>query len=154
MEVILVKILELILRIVLKLIEVLSSKPSDETPPINLPKQQHKEEKKDGVQSTQNSTGWSTYDPNQTNNVPQKSVGMYNEEVNDLLAQVMEAQRATHEADLNEIIRLRREVSRLQEELILAKANVQGKQLPDRSTTTQTFQGTDDVKDSADQQKK
>lgn len=149
------KILELILRIVLKLIEVLSSKPSDEAPPINLPKQQHQEEKKDGVQSTQNSTGWSTYDPNQANNnIPQKSVGMYNEEVNDLLAQVMAAQRATHEADLNEIIRLRREVSRLQEELILAKANVQGKQLPDKTATTQTFQGTEDVKDSADQQKK
>lgn len=153
------KILELILRIVLKLIEVLSSKPSNEAPPFNIPPKPD-DGKKDGVQSTHNSNGWSTYNPNQetnnttVNNMPPKTMATYNEEVNELLGQIMAAQRATHEADLNEIIRLRKEVSRLQEELILAKANVQGKQLPNKVTTTQTFQGTDDVKDSADQQQK
>lgn len=107
------KILELILRIVLKLIEALSGKPSQVPPQI------------DQAGTTSDGTFQSTQFANPLGQ--QKSVTVYNDEVNALLSQVMEANRTRQEADMNEIIRLRCEISRLQEELILVKANVQGK---------------------------
>lgn len=147
-EVILVKILELILRIVLRLIEALSSKPS-EAPPFggNNGNSNNTNNTTSGdVQSTLNSMGQTYRNPNSTIE-PQKSITVYSDEVNELLNQVMAAHRATQEADMNEIIRLRQEISRLQQELILAKASVQSSKNitfnHEVNKTTQTFQGTD-----------
>lgn len=138
------KALELFLRVILKLLEVLSGKPS-EAPPIT-----HQPGNNGGSQSTQHSRGQTS--ENTSKLTDHKSVIVYNDEVNDLLSRVMAAHRATQEADMNEIIRLRQEVSRLQEELIIAKASVQGKNnavVPkQQQTDAQSLQGTDTQKSS------
>lgn len=116
------KILELILRIVLRLIDLLS-KPSDAGPSFDQPAPRPNEEKDQSTQYYSNSTSQSEPAKPGTNTSP-KDIVVYNEEVNALLNRVIETHRAREEADMNEIMRLRKEISSLQEELILVKASV------------------------------
>lgn len=136
------KILELILRIILRLIEALSSKPA-EVPPLDNPSSPKAEDPGSiSPQSTSRNSNGNSIDPTV---IESKSLRTYNNETRDLISRIMAAHRATHEADLNEIFRLRKEVCNLQEELILAKANVHGKNNIKDVNSTQTLQGTDDV---------
>lgn len=116
------KILELILRIVLRLIDLLS-KPSDAGPSFDQPAPRPNEEKDQSTQHYSNSTSQSEPVKPGTNASP-REIAVYNEEVNALLNRVIETHRAREEADMNEIMRLRKEISSLQEELILVKASV------------------------------
>lgn len=114
------RVLELLLRIILKLIDILSSKPSDD---------KHDEEvEEDSL--TIDASGYSSERLNQTSKKKKspassdKSVVCYNEEVSCLISEILSTHEASHRADMNEIARLRNEVSRLQKELIISKADI------------------------------
>lgn len=109
-------VLELLLRIILKLIEILSHKPSDE-------ENEDEEEfstsaKKSSVNRFEQRSSKSD-DP-----TSRKDVVIYNNEVNNLISQIIATHRKTEESDMNEILRLRQEVSKLQEELVVAKSDL------------------------------
>lgn len=110
-------VLELLLRIILKLIEILSHKPSDE---------EHSDEKEVST-STKNSSV-NRFEQRSTlksdDSTSRKNVVIYNNEVNNLITQIIATHRKTEEADMNEILRLRKQVSSLQEELVVAKSDL------------------------------
>lgn len=110
-------VLELLLRIILKLIEILSHKPSDEESTDE--KEFSTSTKKSSVNRfEQRSTSMSD------DSTSRKNVIIYNNEVNNLITQIMATHRKTEEADMNEILRLRKQVSNLQEELVVAKSDL------------------------------
>lgn len=114
------KILELILRIVLRLIDILSNKPSD-APPLDSTRPPDGNSVNSGVnQSTRNGFS-STVNPTESRNIV-----VYNEEVRDIVAKVMARHKATEEADMEEIIRLRKRIRDLEEELLMTKSNITG----------------------------
>lgn len=114
------KILELILRIVLRLIDILSNKPSD-APPLDSTRPPDGNSVNSGVnQSTRNGFN-STVNPTESRNIV-----VYNEEVRDIVAKVMARHKATEEADMEEIIRLRKRIRDLEEELLMTKSNITG----------------------------
>lgn len=114
------KILELILRIVLRLIDILSNKPSD-APPLDSTRPPDGNSVNSGVnQSTRNGFS-STVNPAESRNIV-----VYNEEVRDIVAKVMARHKATEEADMEEIIRLRKRIRDLEEELLMTKSNITG----------------------------
>lgn len=114
------KILELILRIVLRLIDILSNKPSD-APPLDSTRPPDGNSVNSGVnQSTRNGFS-STVNPTESRNIV-----VYNEEVRDIVAKVMARHKATEEADMKEIIRLRKRIRDLEEELLMTKSNITG----------------------------
>lgn len=110
-------VLELLLRIILKLIEILSHKPSDEENADE--KEFSTSTKKSSVNRfEQRSTSMSD------DSTSRKNVIIYNNEVNSLITQIIATHRKTEEADMNEILRLRKQVSNLQEELVVAKSDL------------------------------
>ena len=110
-------VLELLLRIILKLIEILSHKPSDEESTDE--KEFSTSTKKSSVNRfEQRSTSMSD------DSTSRKNVIIYNNEVNNLITQIIATHRKTEEADMNEILRLRKQVSNLQEELVVAKSDL------------------------------
>lgn len=115
------KILELILRIVLRLIDILSNKPSD-APPLDSTRPPDGNNSVNGGvnQSTRNGFS-STVNPTESRNIV-----VYNEEVRDIVAKVMARHKATEEADMEEIIRLRKRIRDLEEELLMTKSNITG----------------------------
>lgn len=110
-------VLELLLRIILKLIEILSHKPSDE----------ENEDEEEFSTSTKKSSV-NRFEQRSTSksddSTSKKNVVIYNNEVNNLITQIIATHRKTEEADMNEILRLRQEVSKLQEELVVAKSDL------------------------------
>lgn len=129
------KILELILRIVLRLIDILSNKPSD-APPLDSTRPPDGNSVNSGVnQSTRNGFS-STVNPTESRNIV-----VYNEEVRDIVAKVMARHKATEEADMEEIIRLRKRIRDLEEELLMTKSNITGS----KENVQSSLQGDDEL---------
>lgn len=114
------KILELILRIVLRLIDILSNKPSDAPPLDGSRPPDGSDPNNVGNQSTQRG-----FNPT-SQQVESRNIVVYNEEVRDIVAKVMARHKATEEADMEEIIRLRKRIRDLEEELVMTKSNITG----------------------------
>ena len=114
------KILELILRIVLRLIDILSNKPSD-APPLDSTRPPDGNSVNSGVNQSTRNGFTSTVNPTESRNIV-----VYNEEVRDIVAKVMARHKATEEADMEEIIRLRKRIRDLEEELLMTKSNITG----------------------------
>lgn len=109
-------VLELLLRIILKLIEILSHKPSDEE---NEDEEEFSTSAKKSSVNRFEQRSRKSDDP-----TSRKDVVIYNNEVNNLISQIIATHRKTEESDMNEILRLRQEVSKLQEELVVAKSDL------------------------------
>lgn len=132
------KILELILRIVLRLIDILSNKPSD-APPLDNTRPPDGNSVNSGVnQSTRNGFS-STVNPTESRNIV-----VYNEEVRDIVAKVMARHKATEEADMEEIIRLRKRIRDLEEELLMTKSNITGSKENVQSSLQGDDEGSED----------
>lgn len=114
------RILEIVLMIVLRLLEVCSKKPTDRDMNVDVKTRRRTNNPDQKELGQLSNTGNSGSNSDRST----KSVAVYSDEVNDVFTQVMAAHRSEQECDLQEIMRLRREVSRLQEELILAKSRM------------------------------
>lgn len=114
------KILELILRIVLRLIDILSNKPSD-APPLDGTRPPDG----NGINSGVNQSTMGGFNPT-SQQVESRNIVVYNEEVRDIVAKVMARHKATEEADMEEITRLRKKIRDLEEELLMVQSSITG----------------------------
>lgn len=118
------RVLELLLRIILRLIDILS-KPTSSSDEGNstevddaISQAKAKTRASDEVIEHRTSSQSSINANNSSNNIV-----VMTDEVNSLITEIMETNTATHDADMREIARLRSEVSRLQRQLLMAKAD-------------------------------
>lgn len=114
------KILELILRIVLRLIDILSNKPSD-APPLDGTRPPDG----NGINSGVNQSTMGGFNPT-SQQVESRNIVVYNEEVRYIVAKVMARHKATEEADMEEITRLRKKIRDLEEELLMVQSSITG----------------------------
>lgn len=112
-----IRILELLICLILKILDLLSGRP----PNREREEEEGEEKEQDEVSRIVNRTrSQERYEKPEKNN---KNLVVLNEEVSSLISNIMQANKETQELDMKEISRLRSEVAKLQQELILAKAD-------------------------------
>ncbi len=134
------KILELILRIVLRLIDILSNKPSD-APPLDGTRPPDG----NGINSGVNQSTMGGFNPT-SQQVESRNIVVYNEEVRDIVAKVMARHKATEEADMEEITRLRKRIRDLEEELLMVHSSITGS----KENVQSSLQGDDEQESKED----
>lgn len=135
------KILELILRIVLRLIDILSNKPSD-APPLDGTRPPDG----NGINSGANQSTMGGFNPT-SQQVESRNIVVYNEEVRDIVAKVMARHKATEEADMEEITRLRKRIRDLEEELLMVQSSITGSK---ENNVQSSLQGDDEQESKED----